>query len=152
MVLFLQLPFPFKFQDDQLVKGTWWKRQPWNVDRRPRFYWRFLLVDVDHWPFQMVDVDHPDVFLLVDVDHWPFRFSTGRRRPLSFSTGRHRPDWAFPTSRRRPLTFSTRRRCRRPFGLTFSSRPVKASSKPLQRWHPNQADCTLERLFWGFCL
>ena len=109
-------------------------------------HWRFLLVDVDHWHFLLVDIDHWR-FLRVDVDQTDvFNWSTSIR--LTFSTGRRQPDWPFvlvdvdqtdllywSTSTR--LTFSTgrhrhqrstldvdRRRCRHPFLLMFSSRPI----------------------------
>ena len=39
-----------------------------TIDRQPRFYWRFLLVDVDHWRFLLVDVDQTELLLLVDVN------------------------------------------------------------------------------------
>ena len=98
---------------------------------------------VDHWRFQLVDDDQTE--LLYRLTSARLSFCTGWRRPVE------RPDWAFllvdvdqtkllfrststrlsfSTGRRRPLSYSTGRRwwihwrCRRPFGLMFSSRPT----------------------------
>ena len=85
------------------MKTSALKRRPSTTE----LYWRFLLVDVDHWAFLLVNVDHwrflrrrrrcrPSWrFLLVDLDHWAILLVDGRRC----------------------------RRCRRPLGLMFSSRP-----------------------------
>ena len=76
--LFFYLPSQFLGKFTFFVKSifsrhaiwAWWKRQPWDVDRRPsttELDWGFQLVDVDHWAILLVDVDHSDVFLVVDV-------------------------------------------------------------------------------------
>ena len=105
------------------MKTSALKRRPSTVDHV------LLLVDVDILTFLLVDVDHPDVFVLVDVD--VLTFSTGRRR---------RPDVFYWSTSTTELFWSTLdvdrrrcRRCRRPFLLTFSSRPKSLGNTTL--WH-----------------
>ena len=74
------------------IGWAWWKRQPWNVDRRPSTTDVFQLL---FWSTSTTDVFYWSTSTILTFFYWStstrLSFSTGRRRPLSFSTGRRRP-------------------------------------------------------------